>query len=118
MGVDATVESALGEKFEIRGYPTLKFFRNGKAVEYSGGRTADTIVNWLEKKTGPAAKALDTVDAAKAFADEHDVVVVGFFKDAESDAAKAVMEGDVSEAAIKKFIAGNAMPLVIEFNQE
>jgi len=159
--VDATVESALGEKFEIRGYPTLKFFRNGKAVEYSGGRTADTIVNWLEKKTGPPAKTLDSVDAAKAFAEEHDVVVVGFFKDVETDAAKAflavaaemddypfgtasddavlaeygaeadsivllkkfddgkaVMEGEVTEADIKKFIAGNAMPLVIEFNQE
>merc|ERR1719435_623151 len=28
------------------------------------------------------------------------------------------MEGDVSEAGIKKFIAGNALPLVVEFNQE
>ena len=34
----------------------------------------------MEKKTGPPAKALESVDAAKAFADEHDVVVVGFFK--------------------------------------
>jgi len=89
--VDATIHSSLGEKFEIRGYPTLKFFRNGKAVEYSGGRTADTIVSWLEKKTGPPAKTLDSVETAKAFADEKDVVVVGFFKDVESAAAKVFL---------------------------
>lgn len=34
--VDATIESDLAEKFGIRGYPTLKFFKNGKPVDYTG----------------------------------------------------------------------------------
>jgi len=159
--VDSTEHAKLSEKFEVRGYPTLKFFRNGKPVEYSGGRTADTIVSWLEKKTGPPAKTLDTVEAAKAFIEEAEVAVVGFFKDVESAEAKvflsvaggmddypfgivsdaAVMkeyevegdsialfkkfdegrnnfEGEITDAAITKFVAGNALPLVIEFNQD
>lgn len=45
-----------------------------------GGRTADEIVNWLLKKTGPAAKAIATVDEAKEFASASDVAVLGLFK--------------------------------------
>merc|ERR1712213_288569 len=89
--VDATEESTAAEKFEVRGYPTLKFFKNGKAMEYGGGRTADTIVNWVEKKTGPPAKALANAEEAEAFIDGKTVAVFGCFKDEATDGAKAFL---------------------------
>jgi len=86
--VDATEQTELAEEHKIRGYPTLKFFRDGKPSDYNGGRAADDIVNWLLKKTGPAAKVILNSAEAKEFADAADVVVLGLFKDLESDACK------------------------------
>merc|ERR1712209_95577 len=108
--VDATEEGAVAEKFEVRGYPTLKFFKNGKAMEYGGGRTADTIVAWLERKTGPPAVTLASEDEAKKFIEDNKVAVIGFFKDQDSAEAKNFLEvagmmdevkfGITSEAAV------------------
>jgi len=90
--VDATVEKTLGEKFGVQGFPTLKFFRKGKATEYTGGRTSDTIIAWVEKKTGPPAKTLENVEDAKAFIEANDIAIVGFFKDVESVDAKTFID--------------------------
>lgn len=87
--VDATIHKKWAEKFEVRGFPTLKFFKNGVPQEYSGGRTADTILEWVEKKSGPAAKDLATKEAAAAFIEANKVVVIGFFTDLESAEAVA-----------------------------
>lgn len=89
--VDATTEGDLAEQFGVRGYPTLKFFRNGSPVEYNGGRQADDIVGWLSKKTGPPAKEIETVEAAEALIAENQVVVFGFFKDRDSKEAKVFL---------------------------
>lgn len=35
--VDATEESELAGDFGVRGYPTIKFFKNGEATDYGGG---------------------------------------------------------------------------------
>jgi len=81
--VDVTEEKDLGERFEIKGFPTLKFFKkDGSASEYGGGRTEPEIVNWLKKKTGPAAKAIDSVEAAEEAANAAEVFVLGIFADA------------------------------------
>ncbi|XP_061471899.1 protein disulfide-isomerase isoform X2 [Rhineura floridana] len=88
--VDATEESELAQQFGVRGYPTIKFFKNGdksSPKEYTG-READDIVNWLKKRTGPAATTLMDVTAAENLVESSEVAVIGFFKDAESDAAK------------------------------
>jgi len=85
--VDATVESSLGEQFKVKGYPTLKFFVEGSPVEYNGGRTADEIVAWLKKKSGPAAVTVSTVDELKKLQEDNEVFVLGLFKDLASEAA-------------------------------
>merc|ERR1712241_1041536 len=133
--------------------------RNGKDTEYNGGRTADTIVSWLEKKTGPPAKTLATVDEAKAFVADNDIAVIGFFDSLDSEGAKAFlsaasnmddypfgitteaavlaeykaagvvifknfdegrndMEGEVTEESVTAFVAGNSLPLVVDFSQD
>lgn len=65
---------------------------DGFTFIHAGGRTADDIVTWLAKKTGPPAKELTTADEIKEFTAKSDVMVVGFYKDKESDAAKAFIE--------------------------
>jgi len=54
--VDATENAELGTRFGVSGYPSLKFFIDGKESEYKGGRTQSEIVNWLNKRTGPAVQ--------------------------------------------------------------
>uniref|UniRef100_A0A2K5DQU1 Protein disulfide-isomerase n=1 Tax=Aotus nancymaae TaxID=37293 RepID=A0A2K5DQU1_AOTNA len=93
--VDATEESDLAQQYGVRGYPTIKFFRNGDTAspkEYTAGREADDIVNWLKKRTGPAATTLPDGAAAESLVESSEVAVIGFFKDVESDAAKLFLQ--------------------------
>jgi protein disulfide-isomerase A1 len=56
--VDATEQKKVAEEYGIQGFPTLKWFHNGEATDYQGGRTADAIVSWILKKTGPSSVEL------------------------------------------------------------
>ncbi|XP_033895514.3 protein disulfide-isomerase isoform X1 [Acipenser ruthenus] len=90
--VDATEESDLAQEFKVQGYPTIKFFKNGDKSapkEYSAGRQADDFINWLKKRTGPAATTLTEASAAEQLIEGSEVVVIGFFKDVESTDAQA-----------------------------
>ncbi|XP_063704106.1 protein disulfide-isomerase A5 [Culicoides brevitarsis] len=47
--VDCTVHKKLSERFEIRGFPTLKLFSKGQLkAEYDGKRTAEAIVEYMK----------------------------------------------------------------------
>ncbi len=56
--VDATQAQSLASKYGVQGYPTIKFFPKGSTTpeEYQGGRTADTIVKWVNDKVGTTRK--------------------------------------------------------------
>jgi len=87
--VDATVHTEVGKRFEVKGFPTLKFFKNGKVSDYSGGRTEKEIVRWLEKKTGPSSASISTVAELEKFQETHESFALGVFSSLDSAAAKA-----------------------------
>jgi len=45
--VDATEAKSTGDRFGIKGFPTLKFFKNGVPQDYNGGRTAKDIISYV-----------------------------------------------------------------------
>lgn len=59
--VDCTVETTLCKKYHVKGYPTLKYIRNGgPAQDYTSGRDADSIVEFANKMTRPAVSLITT----------------------------------------------------------
>jgi len=83
--MDATAHGSVAGKVGIKGYPTLKWFRDGIASEYNGGRTADTIAPWIEKHVGAPSKHLASADDIAAFLAENELAVIGFFAHTEGE---------------------------------
>lgn len=86
--VDATVNNQLAKSFEIKGFPTLKYFKNGKPSDYNGGRTEGEIVSWLSKKIGPAVKTINDEEALLKFQESHEAFALGVFDSLDSESAK------------------------------
>lgn len=121
--VDATVHNDVASKFEVRGFPTLKFFKNGKASDYNGGRTEKEIVSWLEKKTGPAFHVLASEADFQKLQETQEVFAVGVFASQDSEEAKAFIaaaEADdkhvyaiTTDAAVKSKLAVSGDNVVV-----
>jgi len=56
--VDADAHKDLGGRFDVHGFPTLKFFPKGSTTPeaYEGGRSIEDITLYIENKTGAKAK--------------------------------------------------------------
>jgi len=66
-------------RFEVRGYPTLKIFRNGElSSDYNGPREAAGITKFMRSQVGPASKEITTVAEADAILAKSDVVIFAF----------------------------------------
>lgn len=77
--VDCTTEKTVCDKFGVKGFPTLKIFRNGvPAQDYDGPRDADGIVKFMRGQSGPSSKELKTVAEFEKFTGGDENVVIGW----------------------------------------
>lgn len=118
--VDCTVERDLCNKYEVRGFPTLKLFRNdGSApVDYDQARKADALVKFMVKQNAPAITKLDNAAAVADFQKDDSVRIVAFVNSGDdvsaytkvaqalrNDYGFALVEGDAAGAATYKVTA-------------
>lgn len=107
--VDATAHADLVSRFEIRGYPTIKFFRDGMPQEYNGGRDRAAIAAWMRKRSGPATRPVASVADLEKLKSEADVVNVAFVKAADSALAQTFEKvASASEEGVFAMIAGDS----------
>jgi protein disulfide-isomerase A1 len=125
--IDTIVNEDIGKEFDIQGFPTLKWFVNGKAQENEmNERTADGIVKWCKKKSGNPAPVLDDKEKLSGIVDNSRFVAVGFFKGETKGAAydafkKAAMEDGrneyytVTDASLAKEHKVSKFPAIVFF---
>jgi len=90
--VDCTIERELCDEQNVRGFPTIKLFRNdGSVSEYSEGRRAADIVKFMKKQKAPAYTNIKGSEVASLRTGD-EVAVVGFFNSVEDAEAKAFIE--------------------------
>ncbi|RXW24691.1 hypothetical protein EST38_g1152 [Candolleomyces aberdarensis] len=75
--VDCVEEADLCSSKGIQGYPTLKVYRKGEAVDYSGPRKADGIVSYMVKQSLPAVSEV-TADKHDDFTKADKIVAVAY----------------------------------------
>ncbi|KAL7747687.1 hypothetical protein RI367_006976 [Sorochytrium milnesiophthora] len=81
--LDATAEAALGEKYGVQAYPTIKFFpavnkgETKKPVDYGEGRSEKDFIQFINEKTGTQRSAggslsdlAGTVESLREFAQD------------------------------------------------
>mmetsp|Transcript_27918 Transcript_27918/g.61277 ORF Transcript_27918/g.61277 Transcript_27918/m.61277 type:complete len:250 (-) Transcript_27918:220-969(-) len=97
--VNADAHRSLGDKFEVRGFPTIKYLPRGKAptkenaVDYNQARTAEKFLEYLQEQVA-SDKGFARVDAladiAKKFKDAADKSAL--IKEAKAKIAKVAAE--------------------------
>ncbi|EWC48572.1 hypothetical protein DRE_01794 [Drechslerella stenobrocha 248] len=81
--VDADAHRSLGKKFDVKGFPTLKWFdgKSATPVTYDSGRTLDALTTYVSDKTGIKLKgskgAKEPVSAVKVLTDANFATIAG-----------------------------------------
>jgi len=83
--VNADEETDLATRFEVGGYPTLKFFSKDdkKGEKYTRGRSEQDLINFLNEKCGTHRVSGGGIDANSGLVPEYNALAEKFVKDSE-----------------------------------
>jgi len=105
--IDATVETEIAQRpeFKVSGYPTLKYWADGKTTDYKGPRKDEGIRSWLRQRELPLLRVMEEVDI-DALKEQAKYVVIAHVKkgSARYKALKAAGEALQDDELVGDFI--------------
>lgn len=60
--IDATQNKKIANRYDVRGFPTLMFARDGDVQKYKGSRSEDALRSFFERLQGPPVTTLSSID--------------------------------------------------------
>eukprot|EP01111_Echinosteliopsis_oligospora_P009620 TRINITY_DN2853_c0_g1_i1.p1 TRINITY_DN2853_c0_g1~~TRINITY_DN2853_c0_g1_i1.p1 ORF type:complete len:482 (-),score=165.09 TRINITY_DN2853_c0_g1_i1:9-1454(-) len=82
--VDCTTEESICGNFDVKGFPTLKIFRNGEASPLEVARKSSAIVSYLQKEMEPAVAKLKESEVDE-FLKTHPVALIAYLDNDHDD---------------------------------
>ncbi|KAG0031740.1 hypothetical protein BGZ81_000681 [Podila clonocystis] len=77
--VDATEEKDVADRYDIKGFPTIKFFAaDGSVSDYEGGRSEQDFVEFINKKVGTSRAVGGLLNAEAGRIAELDIIAAKF----------------------------------------
>lgn len=70
--VDADAHRKLGSRYDVKGFPTIKWFPNGvkgDPEDYQGGRDLDALADFVAKKSGVKSSIVKVVPIVTVLTD-------------------------------------------------
>ena len=98
--VDADSEKALGGRFDVSGYPTIKFFpKDNKAgEEYNGGRSEQDFIDFLNDKCGTNRVSGGGVNDQAGRIDAFDALAKKFIEDSDAESRQTTIDQITAQA--------------------
>jgi protein disulfide-isomerase A6 len=109
--MDATAYPDIAQKYDIQGYPTIKFFPKGESkapIDYEGGRTEADFVAYLNAKSGAERQTGGSLSNEAGKIGQLKPLAQKFVKSDKESARKSVLEE--AKTAVKKLQASPKSP--------
>lgn len=71
--IDATVYTDVASRYDVRGYPTIKFIRGSQIFSYDNERSKTAVMEFLRRVNGPALRWIPSIGRFNEIRREHDV---------------------------------------------
>jgi thioredoxin domain-containing protein 10 len=71
--IDATVYTDVASRYDVRGYPTIKFIRGLQIFSYENERSKSAVLEFLRRVNGPALRWIPSIGKFNEIRREHEV---------------------------------------------